>query len=210
MNAANRPAVRIRSHWFRSERPKSTREIAGAAAFITWRIAQQVLKSMRKADFEIDAGPRYFDFVSEWLIFLVQVADRHIYPRMAEAQRFEFISALANRVGEILADNRHDLLDGEEADGSAAYKSAFIDLLNQRVDDYASFTGEDPVRDYAMLRYLADRVCHVVGPDDAIWVHDQVMEIEAPQAAELLQKGMRGLLGEEASARRGREVATGE
>jgi HD-GYP domain-containing protein (c-di-GMP phosphodiesterase class II) len=41
--------------------------MADALAFIAWRVAQNMLKSMRKADFDIDPGPQYFEFLAEAL-----------------------------------------------------------------------------------------------------------------------------------------------
>lgn len=204
--------IRVKSRWFNSERPKTTGEIAGATAFIVWRIAQQVLKNMRQADFDIAPGPRYFDFLSEWLVFLIQIADRMIYARKSADERYEFTSALANRVGEILADNRDDLLGepmGEQRiDGC---KGSFIDLLNLRSIDYADFGFDAEQVDYGFRRYLADRLTWAVGERDAVWVHDQVMEIEAPQAVAAVCKGMRGLLDEEPHpARRAASEARGE
>ena len=54
--------------------------MAGALAFITWRVAQNMLKSMRRADFDIDPGPQYFDFLAEAVAFAIQVAWRLAYP----------------------------------------------------------------------------------------------------------------------------------
>jgi len=189
--------MRIKSQWFKNERAKTTREIAGAAAFIAWRIAQNTLKNMRKADFEIDPGAQYFDFLAEWLIFIVQVADRIAYGKMPPEEREEFTSVMANRVGDILADNRNDLLGATDGgDDSEPYKSRFIDLLNLRSFDYADFDYTDSVIDYGFLRYLAERLSHVVGERDAMWVRDQVMEIEAPDAVTSIRKGMQGLFGD--------------
>lgn len=190
--------MRIKSHWFRDERPKSTREIASAAAFIAWRIAQNILKDMRRADFEIDPGTQYFDFLAEWLVFLIQIADRIAFEHIGAQLRVDFTSSMANRLGEILADNRNDLLGPANSDEDVAvFKSRFIDLLNLRSVDYADFDFSDTTIEYGFLRYLADRLTHVLRERDKVWVHDQVMEIEAPEAVNLIRKGMRGLLGEE-------------
>ena len=62
--------MRIKSHWFRSDRPRTPEEIAGAAAFIAWRVAQNALKTMRAAHYELPPGRRYFAFVAEFLVFL--------------------------------------------------------------------------------------------------------------------------------------------
>ena len=48
--------MRVKSQWFKSATPKSATEIAGAAAFIVFRIAQNSLKNMRQARFELPAG----------------------------------------------------------------------------------------------------------------------------------------------------------
>ena len=185
--------MRVRSHWFKTERPKSPREVAGVLAFIAWRIAQQVLKNMRRADFEIEPGPKYFDFIAEWLIFLVHVADRMAWDRFGAEIRIEFTTALANRVGEIYGDNRDELLEGGSGEPAGTGKSCFIDLLNLRLADYGDFEFRDGV-DYGCLRYLAEHLVFVVGPRDTVWVHEQVMEIEAPQAVETLCKAMGDLL----------------
>jgi hypothetical protein len=203
--------MRIKSQWFRSERPKSTREIASAAAFIAWRVAQNILKNMRRADFEIDPGNQYFDFLAEWLVFLIQIADRIAYEHIGAQLRNDFTSSMANRLGEIIADNRNDLLGAPNSDEDVAmFKGRFIDLLNLRSVDYADFDFSDSNIDYGFLRYLADRLTHVLRDRDKVWVHDQVMEIEAPEAVELIRKGMRGLLGEEPKATARRARATGE
>lgn len=199
--------MRIKSQWFRSERPRAPGEIASAAAFIAWRIAGNAIASMRRAGFDIEPGRAWFDFLAEWLVFLIQIADRIAFVAMSPADRAEFTSALANRLGEILAENRVDLLAGpEEADGARAVKGRFIDLLNLRSNDYADFDYSDEAVDYGFLRYLADRLGYAVGERDRIWLHDQVMEIEAPDALALLRRGLTGLLAGGPARRRPRAV----
>lgn len=203
--------MRIKSQWFRSERARSTGEIAGASAFIAWRLAQHVLRNMRRADFEIEPGAQYFDFLAEWLIFVIQVVDRIVYERMGPKRRGEFITAMANRVGEILADNRNDLLGAPDGgDDRDAHKQRFIDLLNLRSADYADFDFTDSAIDYGFLRFLADRLGHVVAERDALWVRDQVMEIEAPDAVALIRKGLSGLLDEAPRPARRRMAMSGD
>ncbi len=202
--------MRVKSQWFKNERAKTTREIGGAAAFIAWRVAQNSLRNMRKADFEIEPGEQYFDFLAEWLIFIVQIADRIAYEKLSPEAREEFTAVMANRVGDILADNRNELLGPADADEQTeSYKGRFIDLLNLRSFDYADFDYSESRVDYGFLRYLAERLSQVVGERDAIWVRDQVMEIEAPDVVESIRKGMRGLLGEAPRRTGERAHATG-
>lgn len=197
--------MRIKNQWFRDNQPRSPKDIAGGAAFIAFRIAQNVLKNMRKADFDIDPGPQYFSFLAEWLIFLTLIADRLAFDRFDEEGRIEFTTAMANRVGEILEDNREDLLGREGGAEVGSFKGRFIGLLNLRAEEYASHEYTDGGPDYGFLRHLAWSVVELLPEKDKTWVHDQVMAIEAPDAAETLKKGVLGLLGElPKPARRGR------
>jgi hypothetical protein len=183
--------MRVKSHWFKPEAPKSATEIAGAAAFIVFRVAQNALKNMRKADYELPPGPQYFAFLAEFLAFLVLGADRIAHARGDEAWRVEFTTAMANKVGGFLGDNEADLLGADTAEGC---KRRFVALVNARTADYATcaWTGEGP--DYGFLRCLGHLVADTMAPHDRTWAVSQVIEVEAPEAVEMLQRAMSGLL----------------
>jgi hypothetical protein len=199
--------MRVKSHWFKSEGEKGPAEIAGAAAFIVFRIAQNALRNMRGAQFELPAGERYFAFLAEFLVFLVLGADRIAHARGDPAWRLEFTTALANRVGAILGDNESDLLGGASA---AEVKGRFVALVNERAPDYAEcgWGAEGP--DYAFLRCLGHRVAEVMESSEATWAIPQVIDIEAPDAATTLLRAMSGLTGAAPSPRRAAGAARGE
>ena len=102
--------MRIKSNWFKSGRKRTLPEIAGALAFVIWRIGDNALKNTRNAKFEIAIGTQYFSFLSEFLVFLIQVADRIAYRQLPAEDRLAFTSALANRVAETLAENQSRLI----------------------------------------------------------------------------------------------------
>lgn len=182
--------MRVKSKWFKGEREKTSQEIAGAMAFIVWRIGQNALKNTRKADFDVAIGAQYFAFLSEFLIFLVQAADRIAYGRLDGEARVAFTTALAKRVAEILADNQGELLGGE----AGGHKGNFIERLNLRAGEYAEFEYGSGGPSFSFLRYLAHCMRDVVDEKDKNWVIDQMMEIEAPEAVAMVEKAMRGLL----------------
>ncbi|OFZ69008.1 MAG: hypothetical protein A2V79_10025 [Betaproteobacteria bacterium RBG_16_56_24] len=181
--------MRIKSHWFKSEREKTPQEIAGALAFTIWRIADNALKNTRKANFEIAIGPQYFSFLTEFLVFLIQVADRIAYRQLPAEVRFEFTSALANRVAGTLAENQGRLMGGSIAE----LKQQFIDKLNQRAGEYADFNYGSDGPDFAFTRYLAYCMREVMDEKDVEWVIDQMMSIEAPEAVDMVEKTMQNL-----------------
>jgi hypothetical protein len=182
--------IRVKSRWFKSDQPKSMPQLASAMAFIIWRVAHNTLKRMRTARFDIDPGPQYFAFLSEFLVFLTVIADRMAHARLDVSARVEFTTALANRVAEILQDNQDELL-GTAEPGSC--KSQFIALLNERSTDYAEFSYTDAGPDFAFLRYLGSRVTEIMASKDQSWTVSQVMEIEAPDAVTTIQDAMRNV-----------------
>ncbi len=182
--------MRVKSQWFKSGRSKSPQEIAGAVAFISWRAADHALKNMRRADFDIAVGPQYFNFLGEFLIFLVQLADRIAYRHLGEEERVAFTTALANRAGEILADNQAEYLGGE----LRAYKADFIARLNDHADEYALFEYEKGGDNFSFIRSLGIFLQDVVDERDRQWVIDQIVALQAPEAIRTLEKAMSDLL----------------
>lgn len=198
--------MRIKSHWFRPGREITTQEIALSVAFVIWRIGDNALKNTRKADFDIAVGPQYFSFLNEFLIFLIQVADRIAYRRLQPEVRVEFTGVLANRVAETIAENHSNLLGGDHGE----HKQHFIDVLNERSGDYAEFDYDDNGPDYAFMRYLGYRIGEIMEEKDAPWVVDQMISIEAPEAVKMLEKTIRDLYQTEPRQPRSRASASGD
>ncbi len=194
--------IRIKSHWFKEGKDKTPQELAGAVAFISWRIAENALKNLRRADFEVAIGAQYFAFLSEFLTFMVQVADRIAYARFTAEVRQAFTTELANRIAETLAGNQCNLLGG----AADEYKSSFIERLNQRAGEYAECEYGNDGPSFSFMRYLAHCMVDVVDERDKNWVIDQMMAVEAPQAVEMVEKAMRGLLETEPKRRSARNA----
>ena len=197
------PRMRIKSHWFKAGAPKSAEQQASAMAFIVWRVAHNMLKRMRGAKFDIDAGGPYFAFMREVLVFLISVVDRTAYTKMDADSRRLFTTALVRHSADTLAGNETDLL-GPRADG-VPYQDSFIDLVNELSPHYAEF-GADPAGatteeaftpDFGFMRYLGSRLEPTLPPHDRHWVLDQVMAIEAPEAVDIVRSAILDLLSTE-------------
>ncbi len=198
--------IRIKSQWFKAGREKTPQELAGAVAFIAWRIAENALKNMRRADFEVAVGVQYFAFLSEFLIFLVQVADRIAYVRFTAEVRQAFTTELANRIAGTLAGNQSDLLGGAVDE----YKGHFIERLNQRAGEYAECEYGSDGPSFSFMRYLAHCMLDVVDERDKNWVIDQMIAVEAPQAVAMVEKAMLGLLETEPKRRSARNAISAD
>jgi hypothetical protein len=203
--------MRIKSHWFKPGAGKSPAEQASVMAFIVWRVAQNMLKRMRGARFDIDAGAPYFAFMREVLVFLIALTDRLAHARLDAGARAEFTQALVRHVARNLAENEHELL-GPAAPGAAPYADTFIDLVNEVTRHYAEFGAEPTLPaidagfnpDFAFVRYLGSRLEPTLPDKDRRWVLDQVMAAEAPEAIDVVQRSMRDLY--DAAPRRARRA----
>ena len=197
--------MRIKSHWFKNHQ-RTPQELAGALAFVIWRIGDNALKNTRNAKFEIAIGTQYFSFLIEFLIFLIQVADRIAYRRLSAEDRLVFTSALANRVAETLAENQSRLI----GNSIEKHKQHFIDKLNQRAGEYAEFDYGSDGPEFAFTRYLGFSMREVMDEKDSNWVVDQMMSVAAPEAVEMVEKTMRDLFETEPGQPRSRKTVSGD
>jgi hypothetical protein len=180
--------VRIRSRWNDRKKERSLEEIAGALAFIEWRIAGKALLDLENEGFQTDTQLQRLDVLQELCAFLIHVTDRKVHADMSDEERQRFIIALSLKLADTYHDNRVDA-EGRGQD----FRKPFIDLLNNRMADYADFRFEDGAPGYAFKRYLGDCVTNSMGPRDSKWISDQVMEIEVPAMLKTLEKGLKDL-----------------
>ncbi|MBI4808831.1 MAG: hypothetical protein HY799_07800 [Nitrosomonadales bacterium] len=198
--------MRIKSSWFKEGREHTPQEISDALSFVVSRIADNALKNTRKAKFEIEVGPQYFDFLIEFLLFLILVADRIAHRDVPAEDRIVFTGNLANRVGETYAENRSRLLGQDIRE----CKQRFIDLLNQRAGEYADFSYDEKGPDYGFYRYLAFCIGEIMTDADSGWIIDQMISFEAPEAVQMVEKTLRGLNEAEPRKPRRRASAGGD
>lgn len=203
-------AIRIKSQWFKGAASKTPQQNGSAMAFITWRVAQNTLKQMRSAKFDIDIGTQYFAFTRELLVFLLQVCDRMSALRMDARARSEFITALVIREAEILQENEDTYL-GLPAANDPSHFETFIDLYNELAEHYADFSYDEAQGpDFAFVRYLGHRVERIMAQKDQRWVIEQLMAAEVPEAVKLLQQGMQGVFDTQRRIRSKRANNTGD
>jgi len=180
--------VRIRSHWNKKNKERSLEEIAGALAFIEWRIAGKALLDLENEGFQTDTQLQRLDVLQEFCAFLIHVTDRLVHDTMDEEERQRFIVALALKTADTYHDNRADS-EGRGKD----FRKPFIEVLNARMSDYAEFVFEDRKPGYAFKRYLGEAVTGKMGERDRKWISEQVMEIEVPDMLKTLEKGLNDL-----------------
>lgn len=193
-------AVRTLSR-FHTPGQRSPKTLASVVAMLAWKLAVESIKRMRKADYDIDIGRPYYDFVCEFMVFLTVAADRIAYRELDAESRVAFTTALVRRLAEILEENHYLLLGGAVPGESQRH---FLDLFNRRSADYAEFGYDASGPDFGFKRYFAACLREILPEKDQLWVIDQAMDIEAPEALKALEKTLAGLLHPEAGESRPR------
>ncbi len=177
--------MQIKSRWNKRAQEQSIEDIAGALGFISWKIATNGVLELENKGYQTDSNAHRLQIIGEFLAFLLQVADRLAYEQLDEEERQRFIIALALHIADTFADNQRDVL------GEGEHRKAFIDLLNQRAEDYAELGFRDGEAGFDFRRYFGEQVAAVM--TEKHFVSQQVMDIEGPEAIKTLKKGMQDL-----------------
>lgn len=182
-------ALRIKSHWHADDSDRSLGEIAGALAFIGWRIALDRAINLHCERFVYRSDEERLAVIQEYLCFLIQIADRLAHQQLEETERRELIVSLARRLAEHVQDNAYDLL------GAGDHGRRFIDLLNERSAEYSDLSLTEDGPSYPFLRHLGYRVQHQMGEvEENRWVIDQVMDRDGWEAYRQFAKAFGDLL----------------
>ena len=164
-------ALRIKSHWWNDETKRSLPEIASALAFIAWRISVEKAVNLHCERFVYDDDRQRLAVISEYLVFLIQIADRLASELMGEDERRILITNFAKKVMEHVQENSEDLF------GPGDYAAPFVDRLNARSEEYAEFQLADDGPSYPFLRHLGYEIQNLMGrKEENRWVIDQVMD----------------------------------
>lgn len=193
-------SVRIKRHWFREDGERGPADCASAMAAAVWKASVHGIASVRKARFAVSVGLPFIGVLSEFLAFLIAAADRIAYRHDPGPWRQDFTTALVRRLAGIYQENLEHLAG---ADAGGEHQRRFIDLVNERMAEYADFDYGQDGPDFAFRRYFGSRVESMLpDPEDRRWALDQIMSIQAPEAVEVVERGMRGLLGIDPKPRR--------
>ena len=186
-------AIRIKSKWHRSGRNEARRkgiaDSAGALAFIIWRLSVEHAREIHREGFDYASDRERVRVISEYCAFAVQLVDRLAHRRIDDEARAVLVVALGRRLADSMQDNLLDVA------GPGDYRAPFVEMLNERLDDYARFDFDPGEPQFEALRYFGDRVMRSMGVSQTNrWVIDHVMEISAPDLFEKVSRSVDDLL----------------
>lgn len=183
--------MRIRSKWRRDRgKPVSLEDNAVALAYIIWQISLTAAKNLHAQDFDYGSDAQRVAVITEYLAFLVHVADRLAHNDMNDEARARFVSTVARAVARHLQENKAIVM------GAGDHGGAFITLLNERAAGYAQTSFREDSPGYEFQRCFGEKILRIMGPSQVNrWVIDQVMDIDAPEAVAQLKQAMGNLFG---------------
>lgn len=179
---SSRPQIALVKTRWRKKGPRTIEERAGVIGANVWKIALEVFKHMEKEGFRFGSDRLTTEVLTEFIAFLVQLADRAVYGKLAEDERAALIGALVRHLAATMANNQQDLF------GPGEYRKPFIDRLNARSGEYAGFEYRDGEPGYSCLRHFAGKVADAMAEGDNKWVVEQMIDIEAPEMVRLIRK----------------------
>lgn len=181
-------ALRIKSHWQNEDQERGLDDIASALAFIAWRISVDKAISLHCERFLYRDDAQRLLVIQEYVIFLIQVADRLSHDLIDDQDRKTLITSFAKKCFEHVQDNSQDLL------GPGNYGSPFIERLNQRSGEYAEFRLDHEGPSYPFLRHLGYEIQQLMGEgQENRWVIDQIMDKDGWDAYKRFAKAFRDL-----------------
>jgi len=181
-------ALRIKTK-YRTKGPKTIEDRASVVAANVWKIAQEMLRRMEVDGYALGQDRQVNAMLTEFMAFLMQIADRLVYGHLSEEERSRFINAAARQLARIVQDNMTEFV------GEGDYARRFVDTLNARFADYAEFEFKGTEPSYAFVRYLGDKVADAMTETDSKWVKERVIDVEAPEAIKHVRRVVHQVLG---------------
>ena len=179
---STRPSIALVKTRWRKKGERTLAERAGVIGTNVWKISLEIFKHMEKEGFRFGSDRLVTDVLAEFMAFMVQLADRAVYAKLSEADRAVLIGEVVGHLASTMENNQRDLL------GPGEYRKPFIDLLNTRFGEYASFAYAGAEPGYPCLRFFATKVSDAMASGDNKWVVEQMMDIEAPEMVRLVAK----------------------
>lgn len=182
--------LRVKTIWFKKagETP-SPEKTSSVVASTIWRLSDSVVINLSKADYAIITPQRGFKIIGEMIAFLTHVTDRMLHGRVDDQERGALMQALGVRLAEVMVENIRSVTGDDGFD----YRANFLEFLNRRTQEYATFQFDPTNPNFSVLRFLGHCLLEIMEDRDQPWVIDQIMELESPQAIETLQKTIDGL-----------------
>ncbi len=181
--------MRVNKRWNQKARPHSIEAMSNVIAAAIWKLAAQVVLNLENENFETTTQGQRLDVMDELVIFLVHMADRHIFEQTSTDNRDRFVSILVKDLARMQEESRNDV------DQIGDHRSAFVEKTNLRCAEYSGYQfSQDEGASFAMRCLLGEHVMEMMGARDNKWIPDYIIGREAPEVEATLRQTLAGLV----------------
>ena len=168
--------ARLKAKWNQKNQTRTPEQIASAVGFNIWLLAAEACLNLENEGFETNTQSQRLDVICEFLAFSLHLVDRLTYGELKESERVRFINSLGVSLATTVQSNRVD------ANGAGEYRTSFVKLLNQRMDEYSECAYDSETGPgFSLKRVLGNHVMHAMGERDNKWIPDYVIDAESPK-----------------------------
>ena len=181
--------ARLHTNWNVKQQVRGYRETGSVLAASMWKLSAECLLNLENEGFETISSQQRLDVICEFSAYLLHLLDRLVYQRLSEDERSKLICAVADKIAELIGNNRAELI------GGGAYQQVTVNLLNLRGADYAEcrFDPEEGPS-FTLMRLLGEFVQKAMADKDSKWIPDYVIGNEAPRAYVSFKKAAEKML----------------
>ena len=180
--------ARLKATWNQKNQTRTPEQIASAVGFNIWLLAAEACLNLENEGFETTTQSQRLDVISEFLAFSLHLVDRLTYGELDEEERVRFINSLGVSLAATVQSNRVD------ANGAGEYRTAFVELRNQRIEEYSDcLYDQETGPGFSLKRILGNHVMHAMGAKDNKWIPDYVIDAESPKIIKGVNRVMKGM-----------------
>ena len=178
---------RIHSGWNQKGKKRQISQVASALAVSIWKISKKTLLNLENEGFDTDTWTDRLEIIREISCFQVYVTMNEI-TGFNDDKKIDFITDIAKKLNETININQVDLKIPE-----GNIKKKFINLLNERLEDYSALEYTDEPS-YKASIMLGNHLMQHMGELDNNWIRMYVIDQEVPKILLSLRRPIKSLV----------------
>jgi hypothetical protein len=175
--------LRLKTKWHNTS-GKTLQEMGSALAFSCFRLTKNQLEDLINEKFQVERA-ELFGIIANYLVFLIGVIDRLSFNKLKSEQRKELLTAVVKQLAFYYAENKNEVYKSNDTT-----PQDFVNLYNHKSQEYINCTTVD----YNFYKVFAHNISLVAKDADKYWINQQIIEIQAPDSYEEINKAFNNIV----------------
>ncbi len=175
---------RIHSGWNQKDKKKQIGQIASAIAMSVWKISKKTLLNLENEGFDTETWTDRLEILKEVSCFQIYIINNEV-KSYDDEKKINFITDIAKKI--------NDTVNINQADLNILNNKNFIDLLNERIEEYSQLDyNQEP--SYKARIILGNHLMSHMGELDNNWIRMYVIDQEVPKILLSLRRPLDSLV----------------